>query len=171
MLSARWSQVASFIALALATVVLSGCIQVEVIDRAPTVLEAVPSSDARVAEHDIAILAVDFDPPLEYEEIMARRNRGEGITLLVAAENTGASTERNVAVQVELLQKEGELPFLHKEGHIDVIAPGEVKIVQFKDTDIPFSYTYLLRVAVSPVPGETLLSDNRKSYDLLITRP
>ena len=170
-LSQSWPKVASFIALALATVALSGCSKVEVVDRAPPVLDAVPSGHARVADHDLAVLAVDFDPPLEYDEIMARRNRGEGITLLVAVENTGASTEREIVVQVELAQDGGETVFLRKEGHVDVIAPGEVKIVQFKDTDIPFSYTYLLKVAVSPVPGETLLGDNHRNYDLLITRP
>lgn len=171
MLSQKWSKVASFIALALAAISLGGCIKIEVVDRSPSTIGVAPSSSSRVAEHDLAVLAVDFDPPLEYDEIMARKNRGEGITLLVAVENTGANAEQDIAVQVELAQDNGKTVFLRKEGRIDVIAPGEVKIVQFRDTDIPFSLAYLLKVSVTPVPGETLLGDNQKSYDLLISQP
>ena len=61
--------------------------------------------------------------------------------------------------------------FLYKQGLIDIIAPGEIKIVQFRDTDIPFSDEYELQVSVDPVVGETRLADNHKMYDLLITQP
>jgi hypothetical protein len=114
---------------------------------------------------------VDFDPPLVYEEILARKSRGEGITLLVAVENTGTHTEQGVLVQVQLSDRNGETSFLHKQGVIEIIAPGEIKIVQFRDTDIPFSYEYELQVSVDPVVGETRLADNYKMYDLLITQP
>jgi hypothetical protein len=117
------------------------------------------------------VLAVDFDPPLEYEEIVALRDRGEGITLLVAIENTGSTTERDVVVEVELYKGDGQTPFLHKQGEIDVIAPGEIKLVRFKDTEIPFSFTYRLTVRVLTVDGEARLGDNEKSYDLVITQP
>jgi hypothetical protein len=167
----RLCSVAAFIALALATVILGGCINIQIVDRTPTVSETfVPEGQDRLEEHDIAVLAVDFEPPLEYDEIVALKSRGEGITLLVAVENTGANTEQNVVVEVELSDENGETIFLHQQGGIDVVVPGEIKIVQFEDTEIPFSYSYQLRVWAAPVPGETHLGDNEKVYDLFITR-
>ena len=171
-MSLRRPQVAAFIALALAASVLSGCIKIQVIDRAPAASRATAVIDEVLfEEHDLAVLAVDFDPSLEYEKIIARRSRGEGITLLVAIENTGLQTEQSVAVQIELSRDGTETAFLQKEGSIETIAPGEIKIVHFEDAEIPFSYQYLLKVYVEPVPGETQLDDNYKSYDLLITQP
>jgi len=119
----------------------------------------------------VALLAVDFDPPLVYEEMVARKNRGEGITMLVAIENTGTNAERDVAVEMQLCRDNGKTVILHKTSTIEMIAPGEVKIVQFRDTNIPFSRAYLLQVNVAPVPGEVRFGDNQKSYDLLITQP
>jgi len=172
MLSWKWSNVATFVALALATIISSGCIKVQLVDRAASAIRVTRApKEERVEEHDLAVLAVGFDPPLEYEEIVARANREEGIALLVAVENTGANTEQDVTVEVELSRDNGETVFLQKEGTIETIAPGEIKIVQFKDTQIPFSYAYLLQVRVVPMAGETRLGDNQKSYDLLITQP
>ena len=56
-------------------------------------LEVVPNSTAPLTpvstvtpqQHDLAIVAVDFDPPLDFEQI---RNNG-GVTLLVAVESRG----------------------------------------------------------------------------------
>jgi hypothetical protein len=156
--------------LMLTTLALSGCIQIQVIDRTPPV--PAPTTGAGSGEeHDLAVLAVDFDPPLEYEEIIASKKRGEGITLLVAVENTGIVTEQNVIVQVELYDGQDEKEILRQEGVIEAIAPGEIKIFHFKDANIPFSYEYHLRVQVVPVAGETWLADNQKSYDLIITQP
>jgi hypothetical protein len=160
------------ITLTLATIALSGCIQIQVIDRTPVAPQ--PTTDTakrQIAEHDLAVLAVDFDPPLEYEKIAERQNRGEGITLLVAVENTGINTEQNINVQIKLSKDQDKTAFLEQQGTISMISPGEIKIIHFKDTDIPFSYEYHLNVQVLPVAGETRLLDNQKSYDLIITQP
>jgi hypothetical protein len=168
----KWFVSTAFVALALAVVALSGCIKVEVVDRSPSITVASPAIPAEVAtEHDLAVLAVDFDPPLQYDEIVALKTRGEGITLLVAIENTGTNAEQNVVVKVSLSKDNGKTVFLQKEGAIEAIAPGEIKIVQFKDTDIPFSYAYQLSVQVVPVAGEVRVGDNQRKYDLLITQP
>ncbi len=173
MVASRWGRATVLVTLALA-LVSAGCIQIQVIDRTPqsTDLTAEAEGD-ELEEHDLAVLAVDFDPPLEYDEIMAQRDRGEGITLLVAVENTGSSTEHDVTVEVRLskIKDQDQVVLLSKEGTISEIAPGEIKIVHFKDTDIPFSYRYSLWVHVVPVSGETRQSDNQKSYELLITQP
>jgi hypothetical protein len=162
---------AAFLVLMVA-VISSGCVNVEVIDRSPSALNGMPAlGQETTEEHNLAVLAVDFDPPLNYEEILACKSRGEGITLLVAVENTGVSTERNVLVQARLSELSGEAVYVEKQGTIEAIAPGEIKIVHLRDTDIPFSFEYTLSVSVSPVVGETRIDDNFKAYDLLITQP
>jgi hypothetical protein len=161
-----------FVVLTLATIALSGCIQIQIVDRTPAAPQPTKDSSKRqIAEHDLAVLAVDFDPPLEYEKIIERKSRGEGITLLVAVENTGINTEQNVNVQIKLSKDQEKTAFLEKLGTIPAISPGEIKIIHFKDTDIPFSYEYHLNVQILPVVGETQLVDNQKSYDLLVTQP
>ena len=172
MLSRGWTRSAVLAVALLAVIWASGCRSIQVIDRTPSTTEPTPSTQVQNAErHNLAVLAVDFDPPLEYDEIIALRDRGEGITLLVAIENTGTTTEREVRVEVELSKAGADAPFLHKEGQIDVIAPGEIKLVRFKDAEIPFSYSYQLTVRALPVLGEIRLGDHEKGYDLVITQP
>lgn len=170
MLSSRTTHVAFIFVLMLLAAWASGCVSIQVVDRTPSEVELTPARE-QDEEHDLAVLAVDFDPPLIYEEIMARKEAGEGITLLVAVENRGTRTEKGVIVEVELSKDRGKSLFLHQEAKLDSIAPGEIKLVHFKDTEIPFSYEYVLRTAVRPVMGETHLVDNEKTYDLVITRP
>ena len=161
----------AFFVLLLAAVVLSGCVDVEVVDRSASALNGMAvSGQAITEEHDLAVLAVDFDPPLNYQEIVACRSRGEGITLLVAVENTGVSAEQNVLVQAKLSERLSKTVYVEKQGTIETIAPGEIKIVHLRDTDIPFSFEYTLSVSIVPVAGETRLEDNSKTYDLLITQ-
>ena len=163
----RWT----FIVLMLATAVLSGCVQVQVVDRSKSALNDMAGvGQGSSAEHNLAVLAVDFDPPLRYQEIMASKSRGEGITLLVAVENTGVSTEKNVLVRARLSERSSGTVFAEKQGTIGTIAPGEVKIVHLRDTDVPFSFEYTLIVSIVPVIGETQLDDNSKAYDLLVTQ-
>ena len=172
MLSRKSKSVVAFLFVVLIAAGLSGCIQIQIVDRTPASTEGTPfAQEQRPGEHNLAVLAVDFDPPLVYEEIMARRDRGEGITLLVAVENTGTVAEDDVVVEVELSKDKGKTLFLHKQALIDAVVPGEIKLVHFKDTEIPFSYEYQLRVRVKPVAGETRVIDNEKSYDLLMTHP
>jgi hypothetical protein len=155
----------------LVVVFSSGCAEIEVVDRSAAALNSALDSGRDIVEaHDVAVLAVDFDPPLNYQEIMDRRSRGEGITLLVAVENTGVNTEQNIVVQARLSERSSKTVYVEKRGTIKTIAPGEIKIVHLKDTDIPFSFEYTLLVSIVPVAGETRIDDNSKTYDLLITQ-
>jgi hypothetical protein len=168
MLSSKLFAVLSVVLLMAVTV--SGCEDVELIDRsASDVGNTVGSVQREPNQHDLAILAIDFDPPLEYDAILACKSRGEGITLLVAVENTGISTEQNVLVRASLSERLSETVYVEKQGTIETISPGEIKIVQLRDTDIPFSSEYTLSVSVVPVAGETHTEDNFRTYDLLIT--
>jgi hypothetical protein len=157
--------------LAVALVSLPGCVKINIVDRTPaTVLPPVElDAAANADEHNLAVLAIDFDPPLEYEQIMAGR---EGITLLVAVENTGGSSENGVTVQAELSTDDGQMVILEDETLIPAIAPGEIKIVRFKTVgDIPYRSAYQLKVEVVPVKGEARTANNQKNYDLYVTQP
>jgi len=103
MLSRSWRHGAISWIVVLMALCMSGCIRIQVIDRTPSIAQPTPSRQVELLdEHNLAVLAVDFDPPLEYKEIVSSKNRGEGITLLVAIENTGSVAETDVVVEVEL---------------------------------------------------------------------
>ena len=59
----------------------------------PNVATVVP------AAHSISLIGVDFDPPLNYDQIVSNG----GLTLLVAIENLGHSREAAVQVTATLL--------------------------------------------------------------------
>ncbi len=148
---------------------LPGCATVEIVDRAPVSLDTLSLRENKtpVDEHDLAVLAIDFDPSLEYEQILAK---GEQATLLVAVENVGLKTEADVTVKARLSAYEDNTPILEKTCHIDAIAPGQIKIARFKDISrIPYRSAYRLTVWVLAVPGEIGMANNQKSYDLHIT--
>jgi hypothetical protein len=155
--------------LTLASLSLAGCAEVQIVDRAPASLNTMSPSKVKtsVDEHDLAVLAIDFDPPLEYEQIVVK---GEQATLLVAVENIGLRTEADVKIKARLSTYEDDTPILEKTCYIDTIAPGQIKIARFKDISrIPYRQDYRLKVWVLPVPGESGLANNQKSYDLHIT--
>ena len=150
---------------------LAGCAGVEIVDRAPVSLDTLSLSKARtlVDEHDLAVLAIDFDPSLEYEQIVVK---GEQATLLVAVENIGLQTEVDVKLKARLSAYEDDTPILEKTCHIDTIAPGQIKIARFKDISrIPYRQAYRLKVWVLPVLGEIGVANNERSYDLYINMP
>jgi hypothetical protein len=155
----------------LASLSLAGCAGVKIVDRAPVSLDTLSLSKARtsVDEHDLAVLAIDFDPALNYEQIMIR---GEQATLLVAVENIGLQSEADVKVKARLSAYEDDTPILEKTCHIETIAPGQIKIARFKDISrVPYRPAYRLKVWVLPVLGEVSRANNEKSYDLYINVP
>ncbi|MFQ5812124.1 MAG: hypothetical protein ACE5I2_02870 [Anaerolineae bacterium] len=155
----------------LASLSLAGCTGVEIVDRAPVSLDTPSLSKVRtpVDEHDLAVLAIDFDPSLGYEQIVVK---GEQATLLVAVENIGLQTEVDVKVKARLSAYEDDTPILEKTCHIDTIAPGQIKIARFKDISrIPYRRVYRLKVWVLPVLGEIGMANNQRSYDLYVNMP
>jgi hypothetical protein len=153
----------------LASLSLAGCNGVEIVDRAPVPLDTLSLSKASPPpdEHDVAVLAIEFDPALEYEQIMAK---GEQATLLVAVENIGLQTEAEIKVKAQLSTYEDDTPILEKTCYIDTIAPGQIKIARFKGiSHIPYRRDYRLKVWILPVPGEISIANNQRSYDLHLT--
>jgi len=153
----------------LASLSLAGCAGVEIVDRAPVSLDTLSLTEntTPVDEHDVAVLAIDFDPSLEYEQILAK---GEQATLLVAVENIGLQTEADVTVKARLSTYEDNTLILEKTCYIDTIAPGQIKIARFKGISrIPYQSAYRLKVWILPVPGEIGMANNQRSYDLHIS--
>jgi hypothetical protein len=167
--NSKWLLHGSTTTLALVLLALAGCADVQVVDTTPAVIapgtltSPLPSVSG---ERNLAVLALDFDPALNYRQLIVRR---QPVALLVVIENTGRSTERNVTVRAQLSSSEDPNLLLTQEASVSSIAPGEIQIVRLSRLgEIPFHRTYHLEVMVDPVDGERDLSDNRKAFDIQI---
>jgi hypothetical protein len=155
--------------LALALFILTGCVEVQVVDTIPaaglskTFTSPLPAASG---ERNLAVMAVDFDPPLSYRQLLLHR---QAVSLLVVIENSGGQSERNIQVQAQLSTVEDPGLRLAQAAMVESIAPGEIQIVRFAPLEeIPFHRVYRLEVMVDPVDGEKDLADNRKAFDIQI---
>jgi len=145
---------------------VTGCSQVEVVDRQEEI-DITPPSQMIPEEHDLAILAVDFEPQLDYEQIV---NNLDNITLLIAVENTGISTETDVLIEARLSCDEGRTVIVERSAEIASITAGETQVVRFTQIpQPPYRPAYQLLVQAVAVPGETNLINNARIYDINIT--
>lgn len=155
----------------LAVGTLTSCAEVKVIDTTPIAITPdlfTSSLQPKVEEHNLAVLTLDFDPPLNYQQLILRHR---GVSLLVAIENRGTSTERDVTVRAELTTPEDPKLIFTQGASIASIAPGEIQIVRFsRFGEILYYRTFHLEVAVDPVVGENELGDNRKAFDIQISQ-
>ncbi len=156
--------------LLLILVLLAGCAEVQEVEPAasgtPDLFVSPLSGEE--GDHNLAVMAAVLDPPLQYQQLILRR---QSVTLLVAIENRGASTERNVTVRASLTSPRDAKLKLAQEAKVTSIAPGEIQIVRFaRLQEIPYYTAYRLEVKVDPVAGEVDVSDNSKAYDVRISR-
>ncbi len=85
----------------------------------------------------------------------------------VGVQNSGENQE--VGVKVTLTIPAQPTPIV-KNGTIDVIDPGETKIVTFSDfPDFPFGENVNVQVSVKPVPGETNTGNNSAEYPVVFS--
>lgn len=153
-------------------IVLTGCTgALQVTDTTERKGTEMPTSNRNVVaapEHNLGVVGIDFDPSLEYREILKRGS----LTLLVAVENSGQQTESKVEVHARLsVNSDSVVEAFSAEGKrlIEQIAPGEIVIVPFEGIDkIPIRSHYTLEVSVVPVADETTLSDNERSFDIFV---
>ncbi len=154
----------------LLTSVLAGCTQIQVESRPLGVQDALTTqASPRLHDHNIAVLAIDFDPPLETLSSFADT---DDIALLVAVENIGLATEHDLMVRVELRLDNREItPTLTRVATVDELAPGETKIVRLSGlSGVPIRTEYWLKVRVYPVARERDTSDNQRIYRIRIGR-
>lgn len=114
---------------------------------------------------DVAITAVDFEPPLKPNLNLASGD----ISLLVAVENKGDRREKEIQVVAQVLGKEDEL--LYSDARVvDSLAAGEGRVVQFSRlSGLPLRSVYTIKVWASAVPGESRLENNAKTYRVQIS--
>ena len=155
--------------LVLMLVALVSCAEVEVVDKTPVAGTADSFASPLKPEdrkHDLAVLALEFDPPLSYQRLIIRQR---AVTLLVVVENSGTETERNATVRAKLTSSDDPDFVVAQDASVESIAPGEVQIVRFaRLDDIPYHRSYHLEVSVDPIEGEVDLGDNRKAFDIEI---
>ncbi len=114
--------------------------------------------------HDLAIISLDFDPPLRVLHI---DSAAPEISLLVAIDNKGAFTEKQVAVIATLRAQENDEVLAQQREVVESIAPGQATIARFaRFPKIPPRGGYVLTVMVEGAPAETNLADNSKTLPL-----
>ena len=85
----------------------------------------------------------------------------------VGVQNSGENQE--VGVQVTLTIPAQPTPIV-KNGTIDVIDPGEMKVVTFSDfPDFPYGEDVTVQVSVKPVAGETNTGNNSAEYPVVFS--
>lgn len=149
-------------------VMLAGCVSdVGPLDpsddpRPPTAATVEP------VEHQLRIVAVDFDPSLDYAQIVSNN----GVTLMVAVENQGLYNEANVRVSARLLDPAAApdaLPILDETIVLTDVMPGQIRVARFShDGDFMLLSSYRLEVAVDPVPDELQTDDNYRTYEVVV---
>lgn len=159
------------VTLVLLLVGLGGCAEVEVVDTTPDTDSPKPLVSPLVVDpsrHDLAILGLDFDPPLDYQQLILRE---QSIALLVVIENAGTATERDLVAEAQLTTPENKDLLLTRQATVASIAPGEIQIVQFDPlTKIPYHATFHLEVSIAPVEGEQDTTNNHKAFEIQIHR-
>lgn len=153
-----------------ATPLLAGCVQVQVTDEDRETATPTPYGELTSPREvrDLAILGIEFNPPLKFEEVIAAGK----VTLLVAVENRGLTVENGVSVEARLVGAAETDVLVRRSDRIDALAPGEVKLIRFENMAlVPYRPAYVLTVAVAPAPGELRVVDNQRSYRLQISIP
>lgn len=112
--------------------------------------------------HDVAVLSVDFDPPLGSASLPGRER-----ALLVAIDNRGAVTETGLTLEVRLAGDSPGVVYTRISDPLGGVSPGEVKVVRvLGGGDLPLEDISWLTVRIRPVQGETNLSNNVKTVRL-----
>lgn len=146
--------------LVLLVVALAGCGQIAV-DPKPT---SPPPSVT--ADYDLAIVSVDFDPALQGNRLPVR----DSYAVLVAIENRGVLTARNIKVNASLKHVADAHTMLEGQQTVSELAPGAIKVVRIQPhgTLPPEFATYELTVQVQPLPSETILSNNVRGFTIRV---
>lgn len=153
--------------LVILSTLLLGCQPlIEVVQPAAPV--ASPVATVTPDDRGIAIMGIDFDPPLEAGQLLATG----GVTLLVAIENQGQIVEPSVRVTARLFDPEASAragDLANETITVKALNPGELRVVRFTQvTELPIRERYKLVVEVTPVPGERERADNVKTYDIIV---
>jgi hypothetical protein len=153
-----------FLVLCVFSVTLLGCTpSIEVVQP----VSPLPPPTVQPDERALAIVGVDFDPPLEGGQVLS----SGGVTLLVAVENRGRQVEPAARVTARLYDpaSPSSADLVSETITARALQPGEVRVVRFTQvTNLPVRAKYKLAVEVAPVPGEHERDDNARIYDIIV---
>ncbi|MHB1131207.1 MAG: hypothetical protein ACYC4L_02345 [Chloroflexota bacterium] len=114
--------------------------------------------------HDLAVISLDFDPPLRVLEIGEAK---PNITLLAAIDNSGTFTEKQITVVATLRSSPDDELLVQRQQVVANLAPGQASIVSFGTLPgIPARDSYALTIAVEAAPGEDNTQNNTKTLPL-----
>jgi hypothetical protein len=88
---------------------------------APSTVDSVPLA------RDVAVLSVDFDPPLGSTGASARQR-----ALLVVVDNRGTDPQSKLVVEAEVLNRDNGAAIGKVVEPINALTPGEVRVVRFE---------------------------------------
>lgn len=162
----RWARVGrglTVVSLPIVLLLASACQPtIEILHSGAPVATVVPSA------HALAIVGVDFDPPLNNLQTLS----GAGVRLLVAVENQGQHRESDLVVTAQLLDSTDRVvadSLLNETITLEPLEPGEIRLVGFSPvTTLPIRGRYSLVVALTTVPGELDLQDNSHTYEIIV---
>jgi hypothetical protein len=90
----------------------------------------------------------------------------ERLSFQVVVENSGESQETQVQVNLTIQQN----PLIRKRQVIDLINPGDTKVVTFRELgQVTFGTRTIVKVSVEPVAGETRTQNNNAEYPVIFT--
>jgi hypothetical protein len=122
-------------------------------------------AEAAGPRHDLAVISLDFDPPLRVLQI---ERAASDLSLLVAVDNKGTFTERQVPIVAELRSQSDEL-LVRQRKVVDTIAPGQAAVVKLAGFGkVPARPGYVVVVRVESVPGETNVDNNGTTLPLQV---
>ena len=147
----------------LSSLIAAGCGSIQITDSPPppsTDLSYVPNTGE---QHDLSIAAVDFDPSLDIDRIMAN----EPINLLVGIENKGNRREAGDSVHISLFNGDRSQLVLTDTQPVPILAAGDLTVVHFTRTDPLARFNdYVLQVDLDPVSHETNLINNHRTLTI-----
>jgi hypothetical protein len=155
---------APLVVLSVISVTLLGCTpSIEVVQP----VSPLPPPTVAPDERALAIVGVDFDPPLEGGQILS----SGGVTLLVAVENRGQQVEPAARVTARLYDpaSASSVDLVSETITARSLQPDEVRVVRFTQVNnLPVRSKYKLAIEVAPVPGERERDDNVRIYDIIV---
>ena len=163
-------RVALISVLSIVSAILLGCQPlIEVVPPATPI--ASPVATVAPDERGIAIMGIDFDPPLDPGQLLA----SGGVTLLLAIENQGRVVEPSVRVTARLFDPTDPsrvTDLANETVTVKQLNVGELRVVRFTQvSELPMRERYKLLVEVAPVPGERERADNVKTFDIIVRAP
>lgn len=164
LLEGFWARSVVLLAAALVTLSSSTACRLSVEEAPPKVelqRSTMSTGVAALPAYDAAVSAIDFDPPLQWENLLDSRRP---IKLLAAVENNGTNTLYNLVVEAVLTSQRSDFS-LSDRVKLEKLAPGETKVVEFKEiepvTTLPRSSSYRIGVTVDGQQADANPSNDR----------